>query len=192
MTCGSMISCWRPDTPVGLRCFAAGRLVFGLAAAAIQGSGIVDAERSRSAQTGLASGAGIPHPCARDCPAEPGGMGGGLAVPGVAYPDARQLPHAQTAFWTGAPSSGAFVTRLRLFLGGLQATHARLGVARLTVILVLVVGIFLGVGALRDTNDRKAARAVASVHGDGACLAAVLELPGLRCMLMQPCCQQER
>ena len=192
MTCGSMTSFWHPDTPVGLTLFAAGLLVFGLAAAAIHVRGYVDAEHFYSTTTGLASGAGITDRFARDYPAEPGGMGGGASVPGVAYVDARQLHRVQTAFWTRAPSSGTFVTRLLLFPGGLQVSHTTLGVVLSTVILILIVGVFLGVGALRDTNDRMEARAVTSVHGDGACPAAVLDLPGLRCMSIPPCCQQAR
>lgn len=187
-----MTSFWHLDTSVDPTLLAAGRLVFGLAAAAIQVPGIVDAEHFYSTKTGLASGAGLPDPLAREYPDEPGGMGGGPSMPGVAYLDAQHPHRVQTANWTGAPGSGTFVATLLLFLGGLQVTHATLGVVLSTVILVLVVGIFLGVGALRDTNDRKAVRAVASVHGDGACPAAVLDLPGLRCLSIQPRCQQER
>jgi hypothetical protein len=163
-----------------------------MAAAAIHVPGIVDAEHDDSSKTGLASGAGIPDPFARNDPAEPGGIGGGPAVPAVACVDARQLDRIQTAFWTRAPSSGIFVTTLLLFLGGLQDTHATLGVVLSTVILILVGGIFLGERALRDTNHRKAARDVASVHGHGACPADGLDVPGLRCMSIQPCCQQAR
>ena len=122
-----MTSFWHLDTPVGLTLFAAGRLVFGLAAA-IHGPRIVDAKHDDLTQTGLASGAGIPDPFARDYPAEPGGIGGGPSVSGVAYPDARRLTRVPDSLWTRARGSGTFRRSCCLFLGGLHVTHATLGV----------------------------------------------------------------